>query len=259
MIRVATWNVNSLRARLERVLEWCEDIEPDVLCLQETKLDNDAFPTLDFHRLGYESAHFGQGRWNGVAIISRVGLESVVDNFAPGVDPDHEARIITATCADIRVSSVYVPNGRAIDDDHYVYKLSWMDRLVEHLAADTSADAPVIVTGDFNIAPTDLDVYDPGALIGSTHVTDAERRRIAALESWGLIDVTRDRHPGVPGIYSWWDYRNGSFHKGHGMRIDLVMASRTVLERTRWTVIDRSARKGQQPSDHAPVLVDLDG
>lgn len=258
MIRIATWNVNSLRARLERVVDWCEDIQPDVVCFQETKLENDAFPTLDFHRLGYESAHFGQGRWNGVAIISRIGLDSVLDNFAAGVAPDHEARIITATCAGIRISSVYVPNGRAVDDDHYVYKLGWMDRLVEHLGADTSPDDPVIVTGDFNIAPADIDVHDPKALVGSTHVTEAERQRIRDLEDWGLIDVTRARHPGAAGIFSWWDYRNGSFHKGHGMRIDLVMASRSVLERTRWSVIDRSARKGQQPSDHAPVVIDLD-
>lgn len=247
-----------MRARLERVLEWCVDIAPDVVCFQETKLENDAFPALDFHRLGYESAHFGQGRWNGVAIISRVGLESVIANFATGVAPDHEARIITATCAGIRISSVYVPNGRAVDDDHYTYKLSWMDRLVEHLSADTSPESDVIVSGDFNIAPSDLDVYDPQALVGSTHVTEAERQRISDLETWGLVDVTRARHPESSGIYSWWDYRNGSFHKGHGMRIDLVMASLPVAERSRWTVIDRSARKGPQPSDHAPVVVDID-
>ncbi len=257
MIRLATWNVNSMRARLERALEWFTDIGPDIVCIQETKLDHDAFPALEFSALGYEVAHFGQGRWNGVAILSRVGLEDVIDNFAGGVEPDHEARIVTATCAGLRVSSVYVPNGRALDNEHYRYKLDWMDRLIGHLSIDTSPDSDVIVAGDFNIAPDDQDVFDPAELVGSTHVSDAERQRLQALQRWGLTDVTRHVHPGATGVYSWWDYRNGDFHKGRGMRIDLIMASAPVIDRVEWTVIDRNARKGKQPSDHAPVLVDL--
>lgn len=257
-MRIVTWNVNSLRARLDRVLEWCADVRPDVVCLQETKLADDAFPALAFTELGYESAHFGQGRWNGVAIVSRVGLDQVVRNFADGVEPDHEARIVTATCGGVRVSSVYVPNGRALDDDHYQYKLGWLDRLVEHLAIDADPDRPVVVAGDFNVAPEDRDVWDPAAWAGSTHVSESERDRLSALEAWGMTDLFRHVHPDADGIYSWWDYRDGAFHRGRGLRIDLLYGTAPVVDRTRWSVVDRSARKGKQPSDHAPVIVDLD-
>jgi exodeoxyribonuclease-3 len=254
--RVVTWNVNSLKARRERVLAWFEDVQPDIVCLQETKLADDAFPALDFEALGYASAHYGQGRWNGVAIISRVGLDDVVTNFAPGIEPDPDARIITATCGGIRISSVYVPNGRAIDDPHYAYKLSWLDRLIEHLGRDTSPDREVIVTGDFNIAPTDADVYDIDKLAMSTHVTPAERDRLAALEAWGMTDLFRRHQPGEK-LFSWWDYRSGDFHMGRGLRIDLVYGTSSVAERSRWATVDRNARKGPSPSDHAPVVVDL--
>ncbi len=257
MVRVVTWNVNSLKARLERVTEWMNEVQPDVLCLQETKMADDAFPSLHFEAMGYESAHFGQGRWNGVAIISKIGLDNVVTNFADGIEPDTDARIITATCGGIRVSSVYVPNGRAIDDPHYEYKLSWLDRLVAHLQRDTSPAADVIVTGDFNIAPADIDVYDPSKLAMSTHVTTAERDRIRNLEQWGLVDIFREHHPEQK-LFSWWDYRSGDFHMGRGLRIDLIMGSASVHARSRWTTVDRNARKGPSPSDHAPVLVDLD-
>ncbi len=257
MIRVATWNVNSLRARLERVTEWISEVSPDVLCLQETKMADDAFPALDFEALGYESVHYGQGRWNGVAIISKVGIVDPVANFAPGIEPDPDARILTATCAGIRVSSVYVPNGRAIDDPHYEYKLSWLDRLHAHLEADTAATSDVIVTGDFNIAPADIDVYDVAKLSLSTHVTPAERERLATLETWGLTDIVRQHHP-EDRIFSWWDYRSGDFHMGRGLRIDLVLGSASVSKRSRWSTVDRNARKGPSPSDHAPVVVDID-
>jgi len=256
MIRLATWNVNSLKARLERVTEWIEDVQPDVLCLQETKMADDAFPGLHFKAMGYESVHYGQGRWNGVAIISKVGLSDVVTNFAGDIEPDPDARIITATCADIRVSSVYVPNGRAIDDPHYEYKLSWLDRLQQHLAIDTSSDSDVIVTGDFNIAPTDADVHDPEKLAMSTHVTEAERARLRSLEEWGLSDLFRHHHS-EERLFSWWDYRSGDFHMGRGLRIDLILGSRSMVERSEFVVVDRNARKGPSPSDHAPVLVDL--
>lgn len=260
MTRFVTWNVNSLKARLERVEEWFAEVEPDVVMLQETKLADEAFPSLAFEALGYESAHFGQGRWNGVAIISRVGLDDVRVNFAAGVEPDHEARIVTATCAGVRVSSVYVPNGRSLDDPHYQYKLGWLDRLRAHLDADVGAapDRPVLVGGDYNIAPDDRDVFDPAALEGATHVSDAERQRLAVLTEWGLTDLFRHHHPDADRVFSWWDYRNGDFHKGRGMRIDLLLGTAPVVAASRWCIVDRNARKGKQPSDHAPVVVDLD-
>lgn len=256
-MRIATWNVNSLRVRLPRVEEWISDVRPDVVCLQETKLAEDAFPHLAFEQLGYESVHHGQGQWNGVAIVSRVGLTDAVRGFADGSPADPEARLVTATCGGVRISSVYVPNGRSLDDPHYTYKLSWMARLLEHLRANESADSPLVVTGDFNIAPDDRDVYDPAKFVGATHVSEPERDALRALESWGLSDVFRQFHDEA-GLYSWWDYRSGDFHQGRGLRIDLILATRPVADRARWSMVDRNARKGQQPSDHAPVLVDLD-
>jgi exodeoxyribonuclease-3 len=256
-VRIATWNVNSLRARLPRVEEWIADVRPDVLCLQETKMAEDAFPHLAFEQLGYECVHHGQGQWNGVAIVSRVGLDDPVRGFADGAEADPEARLVTATCGGIRVSSVYVPNGRSLDDPHYAYKLAWMKRLLAHLDVNESSGADVIVTGDFNIAPDDRDVYDPAKFVGATHVSDAERASLRALETWGLVDLFRRLHD-QGGLYSWWDYRSGDFHQGRGLRIDLVLGTDSVARRTRWSIVDRNARKGQQPSDHAPVLVDLD-
>ncbi|MBV1893173.1 MAG: exodeoxyribonuclease III [Ilumatobacteraceae bacterium] len=255
-MRVVTWNINSLRARQERVEAWVNEVQPDVLLLQETKLADDAFPTLSFEALGYTCAHYGQGQWNGVAILSKVGLEDVVANFAGDVEPDTDARIITATCGGVRVSSVYVPNGRSLDDDHYQYKLSWMDRLVAHLDADTDPSHDVIVGGDYNIAPADRDVHDPAKLVGATHGSQPERDRLESLETWGLTDVFRDQHD-ADRVYSWWDYRGGDFHQGRGMRIDMLMCSQSVIDRAEWSVIDRNARKGKQPSDHAPVIVDV--
>lgn len=216
----------------------------------------DAFPTETFAAMGYESVHHGQGQWNGVAILSRVGLENPVRNFADGQEPDPEARLVTATCAGIRVSSVYVPNGRELDHDHYKYKLAWMKRLIDHLDADTSPTQGVIVTGDYNIAPEDQDVYNPADFVGATHVSEAERQVLRDLEAWGMSDVFRHHHSDDK-LYSWWDYRAGGFNQNKGMRIDLILATQSVLEKTRWTIVDRQARKGEKPSDHAPVLVDI--
>ena len=255
---IATWNVNSMKARLPRVQEWLAEVQPDVVCIQETKLAQDKFPGADFANLGYESAHFGQGQWNGVAILSKVGLDDVVHNFADGIEPDGEARIITATCGGVRVSSVYVPNGRALDHDHYKYKLSWLDRLRQHLDATSSSSDDIVVAGDFNIAPDDRDVWDASKLQGSTHVSQPERDALAHVCAFGLEDTFRRFHDEA-GLFSWWDYRGGDFHQGRGMRIDLILASRTVAERSQWTGVDRNARKGQQPSDHAPVLLRIDG
>jgi len=255
-MRVATWNVNSLKVRMERVEEWLREVSPDIVCLQETKIADDAFPSLSFGALGYESAHYGQGQWNGVAILSKVGIDDVVTNFDPSIEPDPDARILTATCGGLRVTSVYVPNGRALDNDHYQYKLSWLDRLAEHIAHEGGSDRPVVVAGDFNIAPDDRDVYDPAKFVGATHVSEPERAHVAQLREWGLIDVFRERYQDDR-VYSWWDYRAGDFHQGRGLRIDLVLATRSVTERVEWCLIDRNARKGKQPSDHAPVVVDL--
>ena len=255
-MRIATWNVNSLQARLDRVEHWLSSARPDVLCLQETKLADDAVPAMAFQALGYDTVHHGEGRWNGVAILSRVGIDDVVSGFADGIEPDTDARLITATCGGVRVTSVYVPNGRSVDDDHYRYKLSWLGRLREHLTATSSPSDDVVVLGDWNVAPTDDDVWSRSKMEGSTHVTEPEREAIDALRVLGLVDVVRRQHP-EDGVYSWWDYRRGDFHQRRGLRIDYALASTSVADRTQFTIVDRNARKGKQPSDHAPVIIDL--
>jgi exodeoxyribonuclease-3 len=256
-VRLVTWNVNSLKARLERVEEWLVECQPDVVCMQETKLADTTFPTMAFAALGYESAHHGEGQWNGVAILSRVGLDDVVMGFADDDEPDPEARLITATCGGVRVMSAYVPNGRALDDEHYQYKLRWLERLVGHLDRTADPSTPVALCGDFNIAPADIDVWDAAALVDATHVSEPERKALARLMDWGLTDAFRDRFPDVERLYSWWDYRAGNFHKGIGMRIDLILASKPLADRVEWILIDRNARKGKQPSDHAPLVAQL--
>ncbi|MGE3620783.1 MAG: exodeoxyribonuclease III [Acidimicrobiia bacterium] len=256
-MRIATWNVNSLAQRLPRVEAWLAEVRPDVLCLQETKLADTAVPAMALSALGYEIAHHGEGRWNGVAICSRRGLDDVVTGFAAGLAPDDQARLVTATCGGVRVLSAYVPNGRELGHDHYRYKLDWLQRLEAHLGVVAGATTPVALCGDLNIAPADLDVWDPRAFEGATHVSEAERAAFARLLGTGLHDVVRDAHPEVPGLYSWWDYRAGDFHKGRGMRIDHVLLSSSLAERVRWVLIDRNARKGDKPSDHAPVVVEV--
>ena len=257
-MRFATWNVNSVKARLPRLLEWLEGSRPDVLCLQETKVAADGFPVAEVADLGYETAAYGQGRWNGVAILSRVGLADVRRGFPgePGF-PDPEARAISALCSGIRFVSVYVPNGRSPEDPHYTYKLSWLAALRTALADDVAA-GPLVVAGDFNVAPADEDVWDRRVFEGSTHVTPPERAALAGLRDLGLRDVVarplKGDHP-----FTYWDYRAGMFHQNKGMRIDLVYASTTVADRVTDAVVDREARKGKGPSDHAPVVVDLDG
>lgn len=255
-MRVATWNVNSLKARLPRVIEWLGYAQPDVLCLQETKLSDAAFPHLAFASAGYEAVHHGSGQWNGVAVLSRVGLSGSVAGFADGDEPDPDTRLVSATCGEVTVCSVYVPNGRSVGSEHYQYKLSWLERLGRHLSAIARPDGAVVVAGDFNIAPEDKDVWSVEAFAGSTHVTPAERQALSALESWGLVDAFRARWPEA-GLYSYWDYRAGDFHEHRGMRIDLVLLSQPLLAGLRWALVDRNARKGAQPSDHAPVLVDV--
>ncbi len=252
-----TWNVNSLGARLDRVEAWLALRQPDVVCLQETKLADDSFPALTFGALGYETVHHGQGQWNGVAILSRVGIEDVRSGFADGrPDPDPDARVLWATCGGVRVASCYVPNGRSLDNDHYRYKLDWLSRLRLDLDHNADPGSDIAVMGDFNIAPDDRDVYDPEAFVGATHVSPAERAALAHLCDFGLDDVFRQHHDAA-GCYSWWDYRDGNFHKRKGLRIDLVLASESVARRVQRVVVDRNERKGKLPSDHAPVVVDL--
>ena len=257
-VRIATWNVNSLKQRMPRFLPWLDQRRPDVVCLQETKLTDDALAELlgdEVSDRGYELAAHGESAWNGVAILSRTGLDDVVAGLAaaPGF-PDPEARAVAATCGGVRVHSVYVPNGREPDSDHYRYKLEWLAALKDVVA--TGPDAAV-VCGDMNIAPTDADVFDPDAYIGQTHVTPPEREALAALQSLGLHDVVRDHWP-TERVFSYWDYRAGMFHQDLGMRIDLILASGPVAGRVQAAWIDRQARKGKGPSDHAPVIVDLD-
>lgn len=224
--------------------------------MQETKMKDEVFPALTFTELGYESAHFGQGQWNGVAIISKVGLSDVVTNFAKPIEPDHEARIISATCGGVKVVSVYVPNGRSLEDDHYKYKLAWMKKLKSHAAAIAKNSDQLVIGGDFNIAPTDDDVWDVTKFAGATHVSQPERDVFTELCEWGLTDVFRELYPESK-AFSWWDYRNGSFHKGEGMRIDFLLATKSLRDRVEDSQIDRNARKGEKPSDHVPVMITL--
>jgi len=257
-MRVATWNVNSIKARLPRLLDWLAATAPDVVCLQETKCAEAAFPRAEVAALGYEVASHGDGRWNGVAILSRVGLEAVQAGFAdePGF-PEPEARSVAATCGGVRIWSVYVPNGRVPDSPHFGYKLAWLAGLRDALAAEWDADRPLAVCGDYNVAPTDADVWDPALFTESTHVTPQERAALARLRDLGLVDVVPVPMKG-PHPFTYWDYRAGMFHQNKGMRIDLVYANAAFADAVRGAYVDREARKGKGPSDHAPIVVDLE-
>jgi len=272
-VRIATWNVNSVGARLPRLNEWLELAHPDVLCLQETKCTSDNFPGEGAEALGYEVAANGDGRWNGVAILSRVGLADVQLGFpgqpayAPPLDEDEpalvgkppavEARAISATCGGVRILTVYVPNGRSLDSPHFPYKLEWLTALTSAVTEALSDPDPFLLCGDFNIAPTDEDLWDPSVFVNSTHVTKEERQVLTDLQALGLRDIVpRAMKHDTP--YTYWDYRAGMFHKNMGMRIDLVYANAAVADRVKDAYVDRDARKGKGPSDHAPVVVDLD-
>ena len=259
-VRIATWNINSAKARQARLIEWLDRAQPDVVCLQETKLDDDAFAAAfdeDLFRRGYRYAHHGDGRWNGVALLSRAGLDDVTRGLAgnPGF-PAPEPRAIAATCDGIRVWSLYVPNGRTPDDPHYAYKLRWLAALRDTIA-EVAPRQPVMALGDFNIAPTDADVWDPADFVGATHVTEPERAALRELADAGLVDVLRARWPEQT-VYTYWDYRALCFPKNMGMRIDLALANADVAKRVAAVYVDRAARKGTGTSDHAPVIVDLD-
>ena len=249
-MRIATWNVNSIGARLPRLLPWLEQTAPDVVALQETKCADTAFPYADLAALGYQAAHSGDGRWNGVAVLSRIGLT--------GVDLVHEGhpepRLASAQCGPLHITSVYGPNGRSLDDPHYAYKLAWLHSLRRRLDRFDPAQ-PLVVMGDVNVARTDGDVWDITAFVDSTHVTPTERAAVDALVDWGLVDVVP--RPGKGDRpFTYWDYRAGMFHKDLGMRIDYVLATPAVPVLDAW--VDREARKGKGSSDHAPVVVEVD-
>jgi exodeoxyribonuclease-3 len=268
-VRIATWNVNSLKARLDKVTWWLERARPDVLLMQETKLADADVPADAFGRLGYTLAHHGEGGRNGVAIASRGRLEDVVTNFGEPLrpaqtddagddEPFAEARMIGARYGEVRVVSLYAPNGRVVDSRFYEAKLVWFERLSTWLAQAADPAKPLVLGGDFNVAPEDADVWDPRACHGGTHVSPRERRAFASLLGWGLADAYRLRHA-EPGRYTWWDYRAGAFHKNFGMRIDHLLVSAPLSGRVVWAEIDREARKGKPiPSDHAPLVIDLD-
>jgi exodeoxyribonuclease-3 len=269
-MRIATWNVNSLKARLDRVVLWLERAQPDVLLMQETKLGDADAPADVFDRAGYTLAHHGEGRWNGVAIASRSGVADVVTNFGAPLrpartedagddEPFAEARMIAASCGGVRVVSLYAPNGRSVDSVFYQAKLAWFDRLARWLAEAADPRVPLVLGGDFNVAPADADVWDAEACHGGTHVSEPERAAFARLLDWGLVDIYRRQHA-EPGRYSWWDYRAGNFYKNIGMRIDLLLVSTPLADRVVWSEIDRETRKGKPlPSDHTPVVIDIDG
>ena len=255
-MRIATWNVNSLKVRLPRVEEWLALRRPDILLMQETKLADEAAPLLPLRMAGYDLAHHGEGRWNGVAIASRVGIDAVSLGF-DGAGPDADgARFIAATCGGVRIISVYGPNGRALGTPFYAAKLEWYERLAAWLSQNAAPSDDLVLGGDLNVAPEDADVYDPQVYIDSTHTSGPERAAFRELIDWGLVDVYRRHHP-EPGRFTWWDYRAGNFHKGLGMRIDHLLVTHSLARRSMAAEIDRDARKGKLPSDHAPLWLDL--
>ncbi|MFI0788954.1 exodeoxyribonuclease III [Streptomyces lydicus] len=258
-MRIATWNVNSITARLPRLLAWLESSSTDVLCLQETKCAAEQFPYEQLRELGYEAAVNANGRWNGVAVLSRVGLDDVVMGLPGGPDYEglQEPRAVSATCGPARVWSVYVPNGREVDHAHYAYKLGWFEALKTAVAEDAAGTRPFAVLGDYNVAPTDEDVWDPAVFVGATHVTPAERAALAALREAGLSDVV-PRPLKYDRPYTYWDYRQLAFPKNRGMRIDLVYGNEPFAKAVSDAYVDREERKGKGASDHAPVVVDLD-
>ena len=255
MLKLVTWNVNSIRARRERLAAWLEANRPDVLCMQEIKVATEEMPG-ELAAAGYHVAAWGQKSYNGVAIASRAPLADVARGFGDG-EADEPARVIAATIEGIRVACLYVPNGEAIGTDKYAYKLAWYGRLRRWLDAHATPATPLVVCGDMNVAPADVDVHDPAAWHERIHCSTPERQALAGAVAFGLTDVFRHHHPDLK-AYSWWDYRGVDFFKDRGLRIDHVYATAPVLARTRGARIDRDARKGKDASDHAPVIVEID-
>ncbi|UCE85966.1 MAG: exodeoxyribonuclease III [Deltaproteobacteria bacterium] len=260
-MRVATWNVNGLRARVEFVLHWLRERQPDLVGLQELKLTDEQFPHDAFAAAGYRAVTHGQKAWNGVAVLSRSRGKplEVTQRGLPGQEA-RGARLITAQLDDLAFTSVYVPNGKFVGHEDFPAKLDWLDALLAHVEAERRPETPAILCGDFNICPAAIDSYDEAGLRGEIFHTDEERARFRRLLEWGLVDVFRAKQPDVQ-AFSWWDYRGGAFHRGHGLRIDFLLATQSVLARVRSVEIDREYRKkkdGLTASDHAPVFADLD-
>jgi exodeoxyribonuclease III len=249
-MKLATWNVNSLVARMPRVLELLERHQPDILFMQETKAEPGAFPLLELEAAGYEAVHHSSGRWAGVALLARGGVSDVRVGL-PGEPSRDEARWLEADVDGLHVVSVYVPNGRSPDSPFYNDKLRFLEAMAERVGELSSGS--LVLAGDFNVCATDLDVYDPEAFVGATHVTAPERERFQALLEAGMVDAFRRLHPGEPG-FTWWDYRQGHFHRNLGLRIDVFLLSQSLAEDLIECGIERDFRKGQRPSDHAPLL-----
>jgi exodeoxyribonuclease III len=266
-MRIATWNVNSLKARLEKVIWWLDRAKPDVLLMQETKLADADAPVQTFQQAGYELVHHGEGRWNGVAIASRCGIRGVITNFGEPLrsartsevgddEPLAEARMVAAECGGVRVICVYAPNGRLVGSPFYEAKLVWFDKLARWIKQAVTPDTPAVIGGDFNVAPEDVDVWDPRACHGGTHVSERERKAFGRLSSAGFVDAYRLHHQ-EPGRYTWWDYRAGNFHKGLGLRIDYVLTTPDLADRVERCGMARDYRKGKKPSDHAPLMAQI--
>jgi exodeoxyribonuclease III len=253
-LRIATWNVNSLRVRLPQVLGWLERVPVDVLAMQETKLTDPDFPHAEFQARGYQVLCSGQKTYNGVALLSRAPLTGVVTDI-PGFE-DPARRVLAASTAALRIVNLYVPNGQTVDSDKYRYKLRWLEALAAWLRTELESGAPLVVLGDFNIAPEDRDVHDPAAWVGSVHVSEPERAALRRLLGLGLTDVYRCFEQ-PPETFSWWDYRMGAFRRNLGLRIDLVLARAELAAACTACAIDREPRRAERPSDHAPVIADF--
>jgi exodeoxyribonuclease-3 len=259
-VKIASWNVNSVRSRLDQLTAWLARAAPDVICMQETKVDDDLFPHDALGEVGYRAVIHGQKTYNGVAIAAKFGL--AIEDVKRGLDgdaPDAHKRLIAATIEGVRIIDVYVPNGQAVGTPAYAYKLDWLGRLKKDVEAHCSPGAPVLVCGDFNVAPETLDVCEPKKWEGQVLCTDEERAALREVLGWGMVDAFRERHPGEAGLYSWWDYRMGAFKRNRGLRIDLALATRPLLERITAVTIDKRPRELERPSDHAPLVVEIDG
>jgi exodeoxyribonuclease-3 len=257
-MRIASWNVNSVRSRLDQLTAWLARSAPDVVCMQETKVEDAIFPHEALAEVGYRAVTFGQKSYNGVAIAARIGL--AIEDVKKGLDdeaPDAHRRFIAATIEGVRVIDVYVPNGQAVGAPAFTYKLEWLERLRRDLVTHCTPQQEILLCGDFNVAPEPIDVYDPKKWEGSVLVSPEERAALKSVQSFGLVDVFRELHPGEPGLYSWWDYRMGAFRKNHGLRIDLALVTPALAARCKSAVVDKRPRELERPSDHAPVIIEI--